>query len=115
MEIKLENIANLDYHIYDKENCEVIAMDLTFIIMLLGSVGFILMGGFILLNKSFKGLNEVYVKRNGIINIIIGIIAFIISIMVYIKPQWNNILLIAYLINILILTFVQRMLTKKYK
>ena len=90
-------------------------MNLTFIIMLFGSIGFILMGVFILFSESFKGLNPIYIKRNGIINIILGIIAIIITMLLYIKPQWNNVLLIAYLINILILTFIQRIITKQYK
>ena len=55
-------------------------MNITFIIMIIGSIGFILMGLFILLNKSFKQLNPKYVKRNGYINIIMGLIALIISI-----------------------------------
>lgn len=90
-------------------------MNITFIIMIIGSIGFILMGLFILLNKSFKQLNPKYVKRNGYINIIMGLIALIISILVLIKPEWNNTLLILYMINILVLTFVQRIITKKFR
>ena len=90
-------------------------MNLTFIIMILGSIGFLALGLFILLNKSFKGLNENYIKRNGYINIIIGIVGLIISFLLYIRPEWNNALLITYLLSILILTFIQRNITKKYR
>lgn len=94
-------------------------MRLESIIILLGSIGFVLMGFFALYtstreNKVTKEQKE-YIKINGIINLITGFIGTSISLISIISKSLNKIAIVIFIATIFIGTLIQLLLSKKYK
>lgn len=94
------------------------------IIIMLASIGFILMGIFILYNKTIKSImvtNENYnksnkfIKQNAYMNILAGLIGVIIAFITIIKGEWTKILILLFIIMIAILSLLQYILGKKYR
>lgn len=89
------------------------------ITMLIGSIGFLLMGLFALYistkqNKE-DGSNEKYTKINGALNLIIGLVGSIISVVSIINSSLTKICIIIFIITILANTIIQLFLSKRYR
>lgn len=94
-------------------------LNLGSIIILFGSIGFILMGLFALYtstkeNKVTREQKE-YIKINGIINLITGFVGSSISILAIISKSMNRIYIIIFILTIFIGTIIQLLLSKKFK
>lgn len=99
-------------------------MNITIIVMLLGSLGFLLIGIFLLNNKYVKSIDindkEAYkevksIKVSGYINILIGIVGMISSAICLITNSINKIVVIIFAICIAILSCTQYILNKKIR
>ena len=96
-------------------------MNITIIVMLLGSLGFILLGVFLLNNKYVKSIDkndkEAYkevkgMKVSGYINVLIGIVGVVCSSICLITNSINKVVVIIFVISIAILSFTQYILNK---
>ena len=99
-------------------------MNITLLVMFLGSLGFILLGAFLLNNKYIKSMNtkdkEVYkevkaMKISGYTNIAIGGIGLICSIISFISGSVSKTVVIIFVISIAILSATQYILNKKIR
>lgn len=99
-------------------------MNMTVLVIILVSIGFLGIGFFILNNKYVKDtdLEDKFVakeiramKISGSVNIINGAVGLIISILLLLRPEWSKALLIVFVICIIILTSVQYILNKSVR
>lgn len=99
-------------------------MNITIIVMILGSLGFILLGIFLLNNKYVKGVDindkELYkevkgMRFSGYINLLIGIIGIICSLISLATNSINKNIVIIFSLSIAILSSVQYLLNKKIR
>lgn len=94
------------------------------IIMILASLGFILIGMFILRSKSINSImladeksnkNSEFIKQNAYMNVLAGIIGIIIASISIFKSEWIKISILMFIIMIFILYILQYILGKKYR
>ena len=99
-------------------------MDVTTIIIIAASIGFIVMGLVMLNSKKLKDIlssssmykdTEKYVKINSKFNILMGTIGIGLGILNYLLSEKSNYIVIAFIATILVLTTVQKVIGKKYK
>lgn len=99
-------------------------MDKVTIIIVFSSIGFLLMGSFILCSKTVKSIMVTeenyskcnkFIKRNGYLNIFVGVIGIFIAIVNSFNEKWTKILIIIFIIMIVILYSLQYILGKKYR
>lgn len=97
-------------------------MNITIIVMFLGSLGFILLGTFLLSNKYVKSIDindkELYkeakgMKFSGYINLLIGAIGIVCSLICLITNSINKVIVVTFAVSIAILSSVQYILNKK--
>ncbi len=94
------------------------------IIIILGSLGFIIMGLISIRSKKIKNMlknsgayNDInkFMKLNGIFNMAMGIIGIIIGIIDYFLVEQSKYVVISFIILIAILSLIQNITLKKYK
>lgn len=94
------------------------------IIIILGSLGFIIMGLISISSKKIKNMlknsgayNDInkFMKLNGIFNMAMGIIGIIIGIIDYFLVEQSKYVVISFIILIAILSLIQNITLKKYK
>lgn len=99
-------------------------MNIVIIVMLLGSLGFILLGALLLNNKYAKCkniedkslINEIKsMKISGYVNIAIGSIGVISTLICLLNASLMRIVVIIFAILIAVLSLTQYILSKKYK
>ena len=99
-------------------------MNITFLIMFLGSLGFILLGTFLLNNKYIKNIDtndkESYrevkaMKISGYTNIAIGAVGLICSIIAFVLGALSKTIVIVFVMCIAILSTTQYILNKKIR
>lgn len=99
-------------------------MNSTIIVMFLASIGFILIGIFLLNNKYLKNqdvedkeiLNEIKtIKVSGYVNILIGLIGIISSTICLFNNSLIKSIVIIFVISIVILSSIQYLFSKKNK
>ena len=99
-------------------------MNITIIVMILGSLGFILLGIFLLNNKYIKSIDindkELYkevkgMKFSGYINILIGVIGVICSLICLITNSINKGIVTIFSLSIAILSSIQYIFNKKIR
>lgn len=95
-------------------------MDKVTIIMMLASIGFIIMGSFILFSKSLRANMDTVssyklIRQNATMNILVGIIGVVIATIGIFMNQWIKVLIIIFIIMIAILSISQYILGKKYR
>ena len=99
-------------------------MNMTVLVIILVSIGFLGIGTFILNNKYIKNadLEDDFVAReikamkiSGTVNILNGCIGRIISILCLIIAKWTKELLIIFVVCIVILTSIQYILNKSVR
>lgn len=99
-------------------------MDVTTIIIIVASIGFIIMGFVMLNSKKLKDIlsssniykdTEKYVNFNGKFNILMGIVGIGLGILNYLLSEKSNYIVISFIATILILTTLQKIIGKKYK
>ncbi|VYU59333.1 hypothetical protein [Clostridium tertium] len=99
-------------------------MKITSVVLILGSLGFILMGLVSLLSKKMKDYfkesgvynnSKKFLEYNGIFNLIIGITGVIFGILDYLLLDKSRILIILYIIVIVITSTIQKKVLKKYR
>lgn len=99
-------------------------MNITIIVMILGSLGFILLGIFLLNNKYVKSIDvsdkEAYkevkaMKVSGYVNILIGILGIVSCVICLITNSINKIVVIIFAICIAILSCIQYIINKKIR
>ena len=94
-------------------------MGIESIIILFGSIGFVLMGFFAVYvstkeNRTTKEQKQ-YIKVNGLLNIAIGAIGTIIGTVSIFYKDSSRIAIIIFIIAIFITTIIQLFISKKYK
>lgn len=99
-------------------------MNITIIIMILGSLGFILLGIFLLNNKYVKSIDvndkELYkevkgMKFSGYINLLIGGIGIVCSLICLITNSINRGVVAIFSLSIAVLSSIQYILNKKIR
>lgn len=99
-------------------------MNITILVMILGSLGFILLGIFLLNNKYIKNIDindkELYreakgMKFSGYINLLIGVIGIICSLICLITNNINKVIVLIFALSIAILSSIQYILNKKIR
>ena len=94
------------------------------LVMIFGSLGFIIMGLFNLFSKKLKELfissglyNDVdnFIKYTAIFNFIIGIVGIVLGFMNYVTHNQSTIIIIIYIVTNFILNMIQKITLKKYK
>lgn len=99
-------------------------MNITILVMFLGSLGFILLGAFLLNNKYIKSIDtndkESYkevkaMKVSGYTNISIGIIGLVCSTISFISGNINKTIVTTFIICIALLSTTQYILNKKIR
>ena len=100
-------------------------MDFSIIVIALGSVGYIIMALFILLNKRIdelfdtsteEGINQRQaVRRSGYINLFIGCIGLIMAGILYIFPDTNNVIVILFIIIIVMSSIINLLGNRRKK
>ena len=99
-------------------------MNFTIIVMVLGSLGFILLGVFLLNNKYIKTIDakdvELYkevksMKLSGYTNILIGVIGLICSIAAFIAGNLSKTIVSIFVLCIAILSTLQYIANKKIR
>lgn len=94
------------------------------LVMIFGSLGFIIIGLFNLFSKKLKeffrssGLyNDVdsFIKHTAIFNFIIGIVGIILGFLNYVIHNQSTIIIVIYIATIFILNIIQKIILKKYK
>lgn len=99
-------------------------MNITILVMFLGSLGFILLGAFLLNNKYIKSMDtsdkEVYkevkaMKVSGYTNIAIGVIGLVCSAVSFISGDINKTVVTIFVICIALLSTTQYILNKKIR
>lgn len=94
------------------------------VIIILGSIGFILMGLLSLKSKKMKNFlkssgvyNDIdkFMKLNGIFNISIGFSGIVLGVLDYILIEQSKYIVIIFIIVITISSFVQNKILKKYR
>ncbi|MCR1952268.1 MULTISPECIES: hypothetical protein [unclassified Clostridium] len=94
------------------------------IVIILGSIGFILMGFLSLKSKKMKNFLkdsgvysdiEKFMKLNGIFNISIGFAGIILGALDYIFIEQSKYIVIIFILTIAIASFVQNKMLKKYR
>ena len=99
-------------------------MNITLLVMFLGSLGFILLGAFLLNNKYIKNIDpkdsELYkeaksMKLSGYTNILIGVIGVICSIATFVVGDISKTIVMIFVVCIAILSTFQYILNKKIR
>lgn len=99
-------------------------MNMTVLVIILVSIGFLGIGFFILNNKYIKNadLEDEFVvkeikamKISGMVNVINGVIGIIISVLCLLKSDWSKTLLVIFVVCIVALTVVQYILNKSVR
>lgn len=99
-------------------------MDKVTIIIVFSSIGFLLMGSFILCSKTVKSIMvteenyskcDKFIKKNGYLNIFVGVTGIFIAIVNNFNEKWTEILIIIFIVMIVILYLLQYILGKKYR
>lgn len=98
-------------------------MNITILIMYLASLGFIILGAFLLNNKYVKKnnnneemANEIRpIKISGLINLVIGIIGVICGTIALLNKDLLKIIIIVFVVLIVLLTSTQYIFNKKNK
>lgn len=99
-------------------------MNITLLIMFLGSLGFIFLGAFLLNNKYIKSMDtndkEVYkeikaMKISGYTNIAIGGVGLVCSIIAFVSGTLSKTIVIIFVMCIAILSTTQYILNKKIR
>lgn len=94
------------------------------IVIILGSIGFILMGLLSLKSKKMKSFmkdsgvyNDIdkFMKLNGIFNISIGLVGIALGILDYILVEQSKYIVIIFIFVIAITSFIQNKILKKYR
>lgn len=94
------------------------------LVMIIGSLGFLVMGLINLFNKKikeffkssgvYKDIDE-FMKYSALFNFIIGGAGIILGILNYMAYDKSNIFIVIYIVLIFILSIIQRIVLKKYK
>ena len=99
-------------------------MKITTVIMILGSLGFIVMGLISLLSKGIRNYfkesgiyNDVdaFMKYSSIFNLAIGVIGILLGGLDHFLNESSRVIVIVYVLVIFILSIIQRSILKKYK
>lgn len=99
-------------------------MQITTLVILLGSLGFIIMGLISLLSKKMKSYfkesgvykdTEKFMKYSGIFNVSIGLIGVVLGILDIALVEKSKYIVVIYIICILTLSVIQNKLLKKYR
>ncbi|WP_291650587.1 hypothetical protein [Clostridium sp.] len=94
------------------------------IVIILGSIGFILMGFLSLKSKKMRNFLkdsgaysdiEKFMKLNGIFNISIGFVGIILGLLDYTFIEQSKYIVIIFILVIAIASFIQNKLLKKYR
>ena len=94
------------------------------LVMIFGSLGFIIMGLFNLCSKKLKELFrnsglykdvDNFIKYTAIFNFIIGIVGIILGFLNYIIHNQSTIIIVIYIVTIFILNMIQKITLEKYK
>ena len=95
----------------------------TTLVILLGSIGFIIIGLISLLSKKMKNYfkesgvykdTDKFMKYNGIFNLSIGLIGIILGLLDSILAESSKYIIVIYIVLVVTLSIIQNKLLKKY-
>ena len=96
----------------------------TTLVILLGSIGFIIIGLISLLSKKIKNYfkesgvykdTDKFMKYNGIFNLSIGLIGIILGLLDSILAESSKYIIVIYIVLVVTLSIMQNKLLKKYR